>query len=299
MDQATVERILARQGAQPTPENVNRIMEFAASDPSILERYSMGTAPSQMETGPTGRRDIRGSSGLDDNAALLNLNRSIDNSIRKTDNPPPIVQGDQPQPLTARVAPRAAPKQTPSDPGRDVPPHRTPTGMPQDNSLPSDPITMGSTGYSGGGDPRVPNQITPPGSSGLEWLLPSIAAIFGVRSAMPGGGGARAPDVKTPQSGVPDNSGAGPPTPTPEQQKGTIYAGPPEPQRQLPPPSPGNRPPPDPAQVARVQAQIDAENAARAAQLQEQMRVRQAQQGTSETLRAANAATRPRPKLRK
>src|SRR5262245_50473460 len=106
LDQATMERIAARQGVPLTPENMNRISDFAAANPDILERYSMGTAPAQVQRGPSGRYDVRGGpgGGVDDNAALL---RMIDNQI----NQPTIERRSSTQ--TYEPAPAPAPKAIP------------------------------------------------------------------------------------------------------------------------------------------------------------------------------------------
>src|SRR5688572_14043469 len=74
MDDSIIQAIMQKKGAANVPENVNRIREFAASNPDVLERFAMGSG-GQFE----------------DNSGLLQL---IDQQIAQTNGAAPA-QVDQ------------------------------------------------------------------------------------------------------------------------------------------------------------------------------------------------------------
>lgn len=332
MDPATIQRILARQGAQDTPENVNAIIQAAASDPSILERYSMGTAAPTVQNG----RDIAGASGMDDNSALLQLQKSIGNSIASTDLP---TSNGAPAP------PPAAPVQAPAR--RAVPatgsrqggygPGASPSRQSGYGAGPSpDNATVGYEPSTGAPMP-VPSGIPGGGQGeagglgGLEWLT----ALLGLRAVQkpqlpppftgaPSGGQVapfQGPEAQyvgpmkrdDPRFGgyLPKNGQPGTP-PGPSAVTGSapaidgvqanpkLQGGNPETYpggaKTLDPKAvqqaPGKLQ--DPADVARMQAEVDAENA-QAKSLQEQIgRQQSAQKSTKDTLNAAAKSQRGR-----
>lgn len=323
MDPATIQRILARQGAQDTPENVNSIMQAAASDPSILERYSMGTAAPEMQGG----RDIRGASGMDDNSALLKL--AIDKSMGEsapTSNgtPPPAAPSPTPAPVQApaRRAPVAASqgpmpsRQGAYGAGSSPPPQQNATvGYEPSTGAPM-PVPSGIP--SGGGEAG--------GLGGLEWLT----ALLGLRavqkppqlppqfSGAPSGGQVapfKGPEAQyigpmkrddprfggyLPKQAGPSAVDGSAPAVDALQANPKLQGGNPETYpggaKTLDPKAvqqaPGKLQ--DPADVARMQAEVDAENA-QAKSLQEQIgRQQSAQKSTKDTLNAAAKSQRGR-----
>lgn len=326
MDPATIQRILARQGAQDTPENVNAIIQAAASDPSILERYSMGTAAPTVQNG----RDIAGASGMDDNSALLQLQKSIGNSIASTDLP---TSNGAPPPAAPVAAPaRRAPVSAPQGPmpsrqggygaGSSPPPQQNATvGYEPSTGAPM-PVP---SGIPGGGQGEAG------GLGGLEWLT----ALLGLRAVQkpqlpppftgaPSGGQVapfQGPEAQyvgpmkrdDPRFGgyLPKNGQPGTP-PGPSAVTGSAPAidgvqGNPKLQGGNPETYPGGAKTldpkavqqapgklQDPADVARMQAEVDAENA-QAKSLQEQIgRQQSAQKSTKDTLNAAAKSQRGR-----
>lgn len=282
LDQATIERILARQGAAPTPDNIARIQAFAASDPSILERYSMGTAPAQS----SGGRDIRGGTGgqAADNAALLNLDQSINNSIAKTDLPAPpaqVMQGATPA-ASNKPAPRAAPSvPAPARSGAaaatepDVPPQRS--AAPFVALSPDTPyITATSSDPNNLDTGKVPGGI-------MDWIMGSLlgaGALGGAYRAITNRPSAGALPYQTPAPNAPANAPlpGGPnaphmPTPAPQgpatQPGGVPQRTPAQPgdsssvQPDALPPKQGAQTPQD---VARMRGEVQAENYAAEAQ---------------------------------
>lgn len=177
MDPATIARILARQGASDTPENVNAITQAAASDPSILERYSMGTAAPTVQNG----RDIAGASGMDDNSALLQLQKSIGNSIASTDLPAPPTSNGAPLPATPvrKAAPPVQARGRGVAPGTEPPPGSHEAGpYPLDPAAPRTPSVTAGYEPSTGAPMPVPSGIPDGGGAsgigGLEWLMAAL-----------------------------------------------------------------------------------------------------------------------------
>lgn len=177
MDPATIQRILSRQGAQDTPENVNRIMAAAASDPSILEKYSMGTAPAQMSNG----YDVRGGGGVGDNSALLKL--AIDKSMGM--NMPE--QAPAPQAMEAPAAPPAPVARAPMRPTGT--PGMAPDMNAENQNLGPVPPRSASPGEQSAGQ-------------GNDWLLPMLTSILGLRAVAP----SSAPPMKALPRAI-DNNG--------------------------------------------------------------------------------------------
>lgn len=268
MDANIINSILQRQGATGTNDNINRIREFAAANPDVLERYGMGMGP-----------------GLDDNSALLRL--ALDKSIASTELPPPegSVQVGQPQVMPS-VQNASAPtrRSATAAPISSTPPAdwTTATGHPNLGPLPSRDASAGEVAGA------------PQGDSGWNWLL----AMLGLSST---GGMAAAANSRG------RGAGAGAPNQLPTTR--ALPAPPdmlrlPAPAIQLPdqsaPPQAG-RPTQSPEEIARLRAEVDAENAQmrdqegnQARQLQEQIRKQKAQKNTKETLKAGSRAIRGR-----
>lgn len=251
-----------------------RIKEFAASNPDVLERYGMGLAP-----------------GLDDNSALLRL--ALDRSIASTELPAPPgeVQVGQPQVMPTvqnataptRKSATAAPKQAPATEWYNT------TENPNLGPLPPRDASAGE------------KAAAPQGGGGLG-LLDLIATLVG------GGAVAKALSGPSDANARGRGAGAGAPNQLPTSR---ALPGPPTGQLALPPPAIAlpdqsqpqapQRPTQSPEEIARLRAEVDAENAAlkqseteQARQLQEQMRIKRNQSNTSKTLKAGARAVRGR-----
>lgn len=298
MDPATIAAILQRQGARDTPENVNQILQFAASNPDILERYGMGLAP-----------------GLDDNSALLRL--ALDKSIAATDGVKAEPLPAPPMPTNGNGAPRA-----PAAPARQNKTYPNPneaSGSPTQQYIPGDfnapqpskPTMSGMVNEQG-----VPVEYAqaPGGSFDLTNLLPAlgITSVAGQQAITRGrGAGAGAPNqLPTTRTMPTPTQLATPNAPAQPQARGrgvgaggatapapyatdtpTTPQGPVRPTRSTEgAPAPYATDPTDPATKAALQAEIDADNA-RA--LQEQLKA-QKQRETAATLKAGARAVRGR-----
>lgn len=293
LDNDTIQRILQRQGASDTPDNVNRIVQMAAANPDILERYSMSTAAPQRDNG----RNIRGGAGAGgagDNAALLQL------------EPQQVAMERRPS-IPVQEAAQAAPVQRTAPPAAaaPAPPNRTQFGPPEPFGPQAPPPTKEEVG-------------------GFDWtdLLKYLPAVLGLRAANAPGGpwkGPQGPDatyvgpmdrstvsgpqdrLTGPRQAITDQSQRGPqqpgalpqPDPKLENQRNVQTRNSPDLER-----AGANRA----AREGEMRHEIDQENAARAAQESEQLRqqmrqaeearrIQAAQQGTRETINAANSAT--------
>ena len=113
MDAALITALLKQSGAVDTPENVNRIREFYASDPTALERRVYGVKGASDESG--GSRDALLDGMLDKYIASTSAGPPV--AVEKEDGTPIPQQGaGTAQPMPARSGGTAAPAYGPNAP---------------------------------------------------------------------------------------------------------------------------------------------------------------------------------------
>lgn len=326
MDPQIIQAILQRQGAGNSADNVNRIKEFAASNPDVLDRYGMGLSP-----------------GLDDNSALLRL--ALDKSIASTDSPAqqqPLPQAPMPQQGTGPAVPQRPPMQKPTPAWYNTSENQNLGPVPARNATPgemgsrttsSNPGTSASGTIPGmpGGIPRgafTPQTggsglVEPPSTYGsgsmvgpdqsggsILGLLASLgitggalAALFGAGgkpvvpptgNALPLNPGQLAPQVNAPQAPAPQ--GPVPRTPAPY----STDMPPTKPGATPPTKSDGLVPPPyatdptSPQDKARMQGEVNAENEGIAAKEARDAKILRDQMNTRATAKAGARAVRGR-----
>lgn len=306
-----MQRILQRQGAPDTPQNQNSVSQFAASNPDVLDRYGMNLPP-----------------GQDDNSALLKL--ALDKSIASTETPQQTAQVTAPSPNAARpqaATPAPGPRQPPMGPNPQTPNYPYPQpgvrpGTPA--TLPGvNPIDVKGAEAGGRGTPAPAsgNYITdqagrkwstddtgpgaggnlnarvgqdtpgsgtftangPGGGSLMDWLIPAIGGAFGV-------GGAASAYRNRPQAPVAPPVQQPLALPAPPKQLSAPQA-PQAPPIAMPDQSgPGGKPQQSAEEVARLKAEVAAENEQGARALQEQLRKQNAQRETGDLVKRAGRA---------
>lgn len=284
MDQAMLQALAKSYGAPNTNENMNRIREFYANDPQAAERRIYGVKGYSGES--TGDRD-----------AILNamLDRTMTGGVNGAPNTEPQMT------VMPDVQAASAPTQRSANAGA---PRGTRGGASGGGVVVEPSMQPGFTDTS---EVTSPTIGAPQGGGGgvMDWLLPLLIGVGGAgalvrsipgsdgqqqnrgRGAGAGGAGSRNvpaieganPNQKrigyTPK--LPDESGPKMPSGATEIPKGA-------PQRAAAAAQ-------DPAEVARMKAEVDAENRGASA-LQEQMLQREkAQRSTRELGKAARRAT--------
>jgi hypothetical protein len=192
MDAAMMKMLLDSYGAADTPDNANRIRQFAAANPDVLERRAMG---------------MRGS-GVDDNSDLLKP--MLDKFMAATDTGGASRQGNYGEAWERAPAP-------PVQSGPRGPSFRAPSGSDSRGPVVEPQAMIDSFGPRTS-EPTMVNQPPPPAqdnSSWLErnwpWLVPIIGggALYAARQAgrnMPIGG---EPNVKNAPTDNPNARGRG------------------------------------------------------------------------------------------
>lgn len=271
IDASTIQRILQAKGGANTPDNIMRIKEFAGANPDVLERYSMGGGRSNQ-----------------DNSDLLNLDKqmaAIDGKpqIQSSELPPlPTVQAStQPNRRTATAG-------TPQGNWANASENPNLGGVPARNASPGEasaaagsgnswwdllaPILLGGAALS---QMRNPNSQSSTPESRMQ------GRVEDYRANNPQITNANAnqkrisydPTVRQ----LPDESGPKMPSGAPEIPKGA--------------PQKVGAAMQDPAEVARMQAEVDAENKS-SQNLMDQMAAREADQvRTHKLAEAARRAT--------
>jgi hypothetical protein len=338
LDHATLQAVLDKQGMPNTTENLNRIAQFAAVAPDMLDKYlGRGTDQSRLDsTDAAIDRSI--ASTADPRLAQLAgpnpYSATLDPNTGLTNIGPGLVKGPaEPRGTVTVGQPKLA--SIPGDENR-------PVGAPP---FPKGPTTTGQqteseTDRPSKGQPTPPTQAgetRPEGGSWTNYIVPSILALFAAQVARRGAGGTHVPPPNTPPIGsaIPKPGGVTPtvpPTVTPNVPPPTVaphmpppapqgpayvpggvpqtapivpgpqpYTGGPQGPHMPTPPNtqPPYMPPPNragqtPADIARLKAEVEAENAAR---LQEEMRARAIAQPTpaQQTVGAAKRATGRQP----
>lgn len=288
MDPQMMQRILQRQGAPDTPQNQNSVSQFAASNPDVLDRYGMNLP-----------------AGQDDNSALLKL--ALDRSIDSTDGVRPggaqgagpggaftagearkmsgipqqdmaNIRGGTPSPVRGATPPPINKAQTQY--GEGTGPQLGPPNDARGTGFQSGP-NLGGGGTSPNATPQVAGAPAAPeqGGSLMDWLLPALG-IFGAGGAAlasrPGASAAPAPApqqlaLPAPQKQLPAPQ-SGPPIAMPDQS------------------GPGGKPQQSAEEVARLKAEVAAENEQGARALQEQLRKQNAQRETGDLVKRAGRA---------
>lgn len=222
--------LIHSRGLQPTPENMQQVIQFFASNPDQLERNAMGLR----------------NSGIDDNSGALML--QLDKLIAASDRP------------VSTSAPVAEPTST-SAPVRRAAPTSATTPPVQTEGLTYNPNqNLG---------PLPPQNVPVKDGSGGDWILPMLTALLGLSStrgrageSMPRPGGVA--DAVTPaprgvgaaaQAALTDSSNSKPPiVPIPEVGDGTAKERLAAPPAQLASPESAAASPPPQAQIGNARA---------------------------------------------
>lgn len=285
MDGAMLDALLKSYGAANTAENANKIREFYAANPDQAERRAMG---------------MRGS-GYDDRSDLLQLDKYIESTMQPgkvTSEPlPPIATGNSaPSPQQAVKTGGAA--AAPSG-GKMFGPPNDPSAAKR--PLQESPVDMSAPnqGFVGGkyGEPDVGKEA----SSDVDPFWPLlIGSIVGggvlsrlftgnrtASTATPGQPALPGPEPMKQLTYEPKLTDQRSPAQITDQRtnKETYDYGAPKIEKgALQKVGAAMQ---DPNEIARMRAEVDAENA----QLMEQMKVRAAQENTRKTIAAARRAT--------
>jgi hypothetical protein len=308
LDHATLQAVLDKQGMPNTTENLNRIAQFAAVAPDMLEKYlGRGTDQARVDAGGGTNAAIDRSIASTADPRLAQLagpnpySATLDPNTGLTNIGPGLVKGGGERQGSVTVGqPRLA--GIPGDENRPVgaPPFAKPA--------PSGQITESEMNRPGV-DPRVaPTQAgeTQPaeGGSWTNFIAPSILALFATQMARRGGGAHVPPGTTPPISGAipaptpaPTISGGGrtpqvAPAPiSPDAQRPNVQApvaGSPavplsEPSRSSPAGRPSGQ---SQADIERMKAEVAAENARGETQLRQSIKTK-AQLDAEETARKA------------
>ena len=309
LDSATINAILQKQGMPNTTENLNRIAQFHAVAPDMIDKYlGQGTDAAAL-------------------ASANGTNAAINNSIAQTD--PRLAQLAGPNPLSAtldqqtgmtNIGPGLVNTPEPTGPVRVGNGAARPPGIPGDFNAPV-------------GAPPFPGQGAPP-STGFNWeqllipiLGPAAAAIvararqqFGQNPAINRAPGEPAPTAAEQPQGRGRGAGAGgtaqpntsrapapystdtrtPATNNPTRGSPAVPLADPDAVPRTGPPASGRTSTQTPADIARMEQETRAAN--EAAALQEQIKQREAQsktkaqQSTRELLERGKRVFTGRPK---
>lgn len=280
MDESMIQSILQRKGGADNPENRNRIIQFAASNPNVLEHYGAGMSGSTP----------------DDNSALLQLIAkqmdSVDGNaaLNAPENaPPPVMPTVQAASAPTRRSATAAPASR-------MPPFEGPPII-------GDPLR----GAVNEATPANPGVAAPPGGGGMgigDWLAVLLGAGATARAFSGPPANANARGAGAGAAGSANRRALPAPTETPALPAPVERKSLPMPPKQLTnqsgPAYESGAPklPQTPEMVDELRAQVAADNAATAKKeaqssrrLMEQMRAKQMQDETMQLLKAGRRAT--------